>query len=77
LLKEKEVSGIEQGAVPLWHGSLRLEVAQAVTAVCVQAVAVQSIARAAKSSASFACHARADSVIARCAAIRSSTALRR
>jgi hypothetical protein len=41
-----------------------------------QIAAVQAVARSAKSSASLLCHARAVSVTARCAAIRSSTALR-
>ena len=38
--------------------------------------ALQALARSAKSSANLLCHARAVSVTARCAAIRSSTALR-
>jgi hypothetical protein len=50
---------------------------QAVTAVWVQAAVVVVAALAAKSSASLACHARAASVIARRAAILSSTARRR
>ena len=41
------------------------------------ATLVQSAQREAKSSASLACQARAVSVTARCAAIRSSTARRR
>jgi hypothetical protein len=41
-----------------------------------QIAAVQALARCAKSSANLLCHARAVSVTARCAAIRSSTALR-
>ena len=38
--------------------------------------AAQALARSAKSAANLLCHARAVSVTARCAAIRSSTALR-
>jgi hypothetical protein len=41
-----------------------------------QMLAVQALARCAKSSANLLCHARAVSVTARCAAIRSSTARR-
>jgi hypothetical protein len=50
---------------------------QAVIAVWVQTAVVEALARAAKSSASLVCQARAVSVTARCAAIRSSTARRR
>lgn len=59
-----------------WSRVLRQDV-QALIAVWVQTAVVQTLARAAKSSASLACHARATSVIARCAAILSSTARRR
>jgi len=41
-----------------------------------QMLAVQAVARCAKSSANLLCHARAVSVTARCAAIRSSIARR-
>lgn len=71
--------GGERHSPPDSSSVLSLRWDQALTAadVLVQAAVVYSLARAEKSSASFACHTRAASVIARCAAIRSSTALRR
>jgi hypothetical protein len=67
---------------PVLHNGIcgelgRLRQYQALTAVCVQIAAVLIAALAAKSSASLACHVRAASVTARCAAILSSTARRR
>jgi hypothetical protein len=48
-----------------------------IAAAVLQITAVQVLARSAKSCANLLCHARAVSVTARCAAIRSSTARRR
>jgi len=50
---------------------------QPLKAAALQTTEVQALARSAKSSASLLCHARAVSVTAREAAIRSSTARRR
>lgn len=77
---------LDEMLFPLLHaeccgGPSRLRQYQALTAAWVQllveAAEVVIAALAAKSSASLACHARAVSVTARCAAILSSTARRR
>jgi len=49
---------------------------QPLRTAALQIDAAQAVARSAKSAANLLCHARAVSVTARCAAIRSSTARR-
>lgn len=83
LLLEAAATLLDEELFPILHASRGrtnpdLNQDQPATAVCVQAtVLVQALARSAKSCASLACHRRAASLIARWAAIRSSTARRR
>jgi hypothetical protein len=83
LLLEATAALLDEKLFPILHAvrgrmNSRSNQDQPATAVWVQAmVVVQALARSAKSCASLACHVRAASLIARCAAIRSSTARRR